>query len=256
MRNRAAKFLAGLLTATALIVVLAGLTSYFSVSLWEVGCDWTSPGGGDSVVYAAGLASSAGELVIGFSSRPKALEDIEDKDMSAPTVPGEEYHRYWRRWFFHFWRHHPAPTAWWFRIHSETFQQRLLPRPATGSAVAAAASYPVHDAEVGIPYWLPMLLVAVYPFYCLTDLPARRRRKRFAAGQCIACGYDLRHTPDRCPECGLTPAGIPPDSYPARVMRPLIAFEADAWHRLLPYLLTLALIIGTAYLTYSRYYRR
>jgi hypothetical protein len=40
------------------------------------------------------------------------------------------------------------------------------------------------------------------------------------------------------------------------VMRPLIAFEADAWHRLLPYLLTLALIIGTAYLTYSRYYRR
>ena len=37
-------------------------------------------------------------------------------------------------------------------------------------------------------------------------LRERRTATRRGRGQCVACGYDLRETPERCPECGAVPA--------------------------------------------------
>jgi hypothetical protein len=55
-----------------------------------------------------------------------------------------------------------------------------------------------------VPFWAIALVTAAGPVYW-----ARVRMKgwrRFKEGACVRCGYDLRATPDRCPECGTVPA--------------------------------------------------
>ncbi len=51
-----------------------------------------------------------------------------------------------------------------------------------------------------LPLWLPALLCLAGS--CLSLFHGRRRRKRKKLGLCVKCGYDLRASKDRCPECG------------------------------------------------------
>jgi hypothetical protein len=54
------------------------------------------------------------------------------------------------------------------------------------------------------PHWFLVLLFAVVPTTHL--IPIIRARRRYLAGHCPHCGYDLRATPERCPECGTSTA--------------------------------------------------
>ena len=47
---------------------------------------------------------------------------------------------------------------------------------------------------------LPLILPAILPALWL--IRRARQRCQSRAGLCPQCGYDLRATPDRCPECG------------------------------------------------------
>jgi hypothetical protein len=66
-----------------------------------------------------------------------------------------------------------------------------------------------------LPYWLVCAVAAVLPFRGFVRW--RRRRRRSARGGCPTCGYDLRATPGRCPECGTAaPPTPPPPAAPTR----------------------------------------
>lgn len=55
-----------------------------------------------------------------------------------------------------------------------------------------------------IPLWVFFVATAWLPAWWLACEPPRRRRAyRLREGLCLNCGYDLRASKDRCPECGI-----------------------------------------------------
>ena len=53
------------------------------------------------------------------------------------------------------------------------------------------------------PHWFVVALLSVAPVRAALRMRRARRARRDAlTGRCSRCGYDLRATPQRCPECG------------------------------------------------------
>ncbi|HEY7119824.1 MAG TPA: hypothetical protein VH475_24755 [Tepidisphaeraceae bacterium] len=53
---------------------------------------------------------------------------------------------------------------------------------------------------VRVPMWGLLVMSGLLPAARVAS--ARRRARARRVGFCVACGYDLRATPERCPECG------------------------------------------------------
>ena len=115
-------------------------------------------------------------------------------------------------------------TQWQLDDHDETLVPVIRTNFKPGTSTSEAdyvAIYVIRAASVHakgnnfvlliIKLWPIFLVTAVLPTLTaprtlrrvVTAIKARGRRR---AGLCPTCGYDLRATPDRCPECGIVPS--------------------------------------------------
>lgn len=64
---------------------------------------------------------------------------------------------------------------------------------------------PLASVDIQFPFWSIILTSIWAPVLWLRQIIRYRRAVwRHGRGLCEQCGYDLRGTPDRCPECGLS----------------------------------------------------
>lgn len=85
----------------------------------------------------------------------------------------------------------PVPWDWWiFNYHSGPF-----PGYANGKSA---------NLTLGFRIWPIALLSGLVTLVGMRVL--LRQCRRVDRARCRSCGYDLRATPTRCPECGMVPA--------------------------------------------------
>ena len=109
-------------------------------------------------------------------------------------------------WFFWTGRPQGRPTSSWeFELGHPG---KYSPEPGTGFSLrrdgGVHGGYAYNTLYWRLPDWSLVSAFAVLPaIFAFRQIRAvRRRRHRSRLGLCPACGYDLRASPGRCPECG------------------------------------------------------
>lgn len=90
------------------------------------------------------------------------------------------------------------------KIHDFVFDPtnekwKFLGFHAAGGTVASQWKF----SSIIVPYWALVTPLSLLALRIFSSRITRWRRKR--KGQCLTCGYDLRQSPERCPECGARP---------------------------------------------------
>ena len=189
MRRRLFSFAAAVSFALFLATVLLWVRSYFRVDIVgdavmpRAGANWYwrnrtafSTDGGVLLLWRGVLVTTPRFF---DTFVPRAGERYYQVRMPGQNMPRESF-----------------PGNHWFE-----FEWR--PRQKPSGSYSGPQVLHLDTLRVRVPYWLPALVAAVPP--AVWALRRRREARRVSTGRCHCCGYDLRATPDRCPECGAEP---------------------------------------------------
>ena len=155
---------------------------------------------------------------IAFVGVPTALVQYQELPVEYRTLQYAQFHQPNER-ISGRWRWSSRPYA--NRLSFQQFAWASAPRPAVPASVpiglvvqttfnngdGSGSEEVVAGRGVWIPYWIVLVVTLIVPALLLPRLYLwHRRARRIAANLCVACGFDLRASTERCPECG-TPIG-------------------------------------------------
>ena len=152
---------------------------------------------------AAAWARSAwhGDLRRGTFGQQPPLPFVELKSergaVALTYMPASPYGPFWQR---ESWRH---PRRWF----GYGFLCYSMPYPPQARPAGAGPSFGTYY-RVQAPYWSLLTAAALLPAWqTFRSARARYTSRASRTTLCPQCGYDLRATPDRCPECGTIETG-------------------------------------------------
>jgi hypothetical protein len=176
--------------ALLLAIVFIALLALWIRGRWIGDCTWLTTqswNGPQLLRRQLGVAMCQGQVVITADTMRARIDDDWTLWQWKKLYPDERRVRHARF----------GPKAWpgasfakWLGIG---WHREVLAKPTNDVTFRAASSF-------AIPTWMLVLGMGIWPVR--SGSVALRRWRRRRAGLCLVCGYDLRESVERCPECG------------------------------------------------------